>query len=64
MYDVRDVYPNLGLVTVHERTIPERAEQQALETSGTKAPEIVDKPGNFWMAFITIVGLMWIFNFI
>jgi hypothetical protein len=64
MYDLRDLYPQLGSVTVHEQSIPERAEQQHYETTSVKAPEMVSKPGNFWMAFVVIVVLMWLFNIV
>lgn len=62
MYDLRDLYPQLGSVTVHEQSIPERAEQQHYEMTDKAAPEVVSKPGNFWMALAVIVVLMWLFN--
>lgn len=65
MFNMRDLYPQVGLLTTHERTIPEAGEKQhyAGYPERTSDPATEAGTGSLFMAAAAAVILMLLLSF-
>lgn len=66
MFNVKDLYPNLGGIDTREKTIPERSEQSSLSQAEKIAPEAVSvqSAGNLWMGVLILILALIFFNLV
>lgn len=64
MYNMKDLYPNLGVQDTTEATLPDRDEQASLTSTNQIASPPVDQKTkmNLWLWIAVIIALVFFFG--
>lgn len=64
MYEAKNLYPQMGLYTTFEETLPDPSERKSVEPEDKTAPEATANAGRVWFGVILLLALILLLNLV